>query len=447
MSVLERIQATDAVEYSSEADGQGSLSSSRSASEIRSALKHDVVARLGLSEVAQLVSGGSVERAREEIAVALHAALNAGEYSDVSQGEHELYVQEVIDEIVGLGPLQPLLDDPSITEIMVNGCESLYFEREGKNYPAKRVFETQEQIMLAMERILAPLGRRLDDANPLVNARLKDGTRVNAIIPPVALDGPMVTIRKFSDSIRTLDTLVTINSLPYWYAQLLRWAVRLRMDIAVAGGTGSGKTSLLNALSAEIPHEERIITIEDSAELQFGKGLHVVRLEARDASIEGTGEVSIRTLVTNALRMRPDRIVVGECRGSETIDMLQAMNTGHDGSLTTLHAGSAIEAISRLVLMARLGLDLPAALIEEQVATALDLIVMSRRMKDGSRTISSLSEVSRSSTGSVELDEVISFNVKDRTWHLVKCPSFIKKAVDEGMLSTKEVSEWQASCS
>lgn len=444
MSVLERVR--EQAPYIDESEFSESVAQ-RSRSEIRAALKADLVERLGLSEVATLVSAGASTRAREELSVACQAALNAGGYADVSPSDYEQLVREVIDEILGLGPLQPLLDDETITEVMINGTDSLYFERAGQLLPAERVFETREQIMLAVERILAPLGRRLDDASPIVNARLADGTRVNGVIVPIAVDGPYITIRKFSGKIRSLAALVKLNSLPAWYAQMLSWAVRLRSDIAVAGGTGSGKTTLLNALSAEIPPTERIVTIEDSAELQFEKGLHVVRLEARDASIEGTGAVTIRMLVTNALRMRPDRIVVGECRGAETIDMLQAMNTGHDGSLTTLHAGSEVEAISRLILMARLGLDLPAGLIEEQVATALDLIVMSRRMSDGSRVVSTVSEVSRSESGSVALREVVSFDVRARSWHLEHIPTFLVRAISEGILSQEEVAAWKSSCS
>lgn len=444
MSVLERVR--EQAPYIDESEFSESVAQ-RSRSEIRAALKADLVERLGLSEVATLVSAGASTRAREELSVACQAALNAGGYADVSPSDYEQLVREVIDEILGLGPLQPLLDDETITEVMINGTDSLYFERAGQLLSAERVFETREQIMLAVERILAPLGRRLDDASPIVNARLADGTRVNGVIVPIAVDGPYITIRKFSGKIRSLAALVKLNSLPAWYAQMLSWAVRLRSDIAVAGGTGSGKTTLLNALSAEIPPTERIVTIEDSAELQFEKGLHVVRLEARDASIEGTGAVTIRMLVTNALRMRPDRIVVGECRGAETIDMLQAMNTGHDGSLTTLHAGSEVEAISRLILMARLGLDLPAGLIEEQVATALDLIVMSRRMSDGSRVVSTVSEVSRSESGSVALREVVSFDVRARSWHLEHIPTFLVRAISEGILSQEEVAAWKSSCS
>lgn len=444
MGVLERVResATDAEAVASPIGGEVSAAVAAPV-EVRAALKRALVDRLGLREMASLVSSGDVVRARDELSVACVAAINAGEVAGAEAFDVEALVREVIDEVLGLGPLQPLLDDDSITEVMVNGCRSLYFERDGKLEQAERVFDSPEQIMLAIDRILAPLGRRLDDANPIVNARLSNGFRVNAVISPVAMEGPALTIRKFSGAIRSLPSLVGLGSLPAWYARLLGWAVRLRCDIAVAGGTGSGKTTLLNALSAEIDPRERIVTIEDSAELHFEEGLHVVRLEARDASIEGTGAVSIRTLVTNALRMRPDRIVVGEVRGEECIDMLQAMNTGHDGSLTTLHAGTAREAVSRLVLMARFGMDLPAALIEEQVATALDLIVMSRRMPDGSRVVSSTCEVGRDEAGGVALRELVSFDSATRSWRLVEVPRFVERAVREGLLGEGEVVEWR----
>ena len=414
--------------------------------ELAERLKQGLVERLGLTQVASIVSAGASDQVREELAVACRAVLCSGEFEQLEAAAADGLVRRVIDEIVGLGPLQPLLDDPTVTEVMVNGCGSLFYERDGRLLPAARAFDSPEQIMLVMDRILAPLGRRLDDASPIVNARLPNGFRVNAVIAPVAVDGPAVTIRKFSGALRTLESLVELGSLPTWYARLLSWAVRTRRDIAVAGGTGSGKTTLLNALSAEIPTDERIVTIEDSAELRFEEGLHVVRLEARDASIEGTGAVTIRALVTNALRMRPDRIVVGEVRGEECIDMLQAMNTGHDGSLTTLHAGSAVEAVSRLVLMARFGMDLPAELIEEQVATALDLIVMSRRMPDGSRVVSDACEVVRGASGEVELAEVVSFDAGDRSWRLVGEPSFLGDAVADGLLDAGEVEQWRSCC-
>ncbi|MDO4536750.1 MAG: CpaF family protein [Coriobacteriales bacterium] len=414
--------------------------------EARGRLKRDLVDRLGLSAVAALAQGDDIDSARSEIGVACDAVLNTGDYGMLSVEERETVVRQVLDEICGLGALQPLLEDPGITEVMVNGCDHLFYERDGELHAAERVFDTEDQIMLVIDRILAPLGRRLDKASPIVNARLANGDRVNAVAPPIAIDGPALTIRKFSHEIVTLERLTELGSLPAWYAQLLAWAVRVRQDIAVAGGTGSGKTTLLNALSCEIDPRERIVTIEDSAELRFDTHPNVVRLEARDASIEGTGEVTIRDLVKNALRMRPDRIVVGEVRSSETLDMLQAMNTGHDGSMTTLHAGTAQEAVSRLVLMARFGMDLPTDMLREQIATALDLIVMSRRLSDGSRCLSTLTAVECDEKGGVRLRECVHFDVATKAWHLLCEPPFIDEALREGQLTEGEVDRWRSHC-
>lgn len=407
-------------------------------------LKRELIGRLGLATVAEMVATPDMEQARSELRVTCQAILNEERFSRLSPHEREVLTTRVLDEVVGLGPIQPLLDDSSITEVMVNGCGALYYERDGLLYRAEVRFESADQILMVVDRILAPLGRRLDKSSPLVNARLANGDRVNAVAAPIALDGPYLTIRKFSNRITSMARLVELGSLPGWYATLLSWAVRLRKDIAVAGGTGSGKTTLLNALSCEIDHGERVITIEDSAELRFDRHAHVVRLEARDASIEGTGEVTIRDLVKNALRMRPDRIVVGEVRGPEAIDMLQAMNTGHDGSLTTLHAGTAEEAILRLVLMARFGMDLPAAIIEEQVATALDFLVLSSRQSDGSRRITSLSEVRRAQGGGVELIDVVTYDQAVDDWTLVQEPGFIERALEEKTLTIEEVRAWRS---
>ncbi len=436
MSVLERVRAH-------EDTGARAVEDRHRVARYRERLKHDLVERLGLSAVAALAANDDVSSARSEIGIACQAILNTGDYGDLDQDDREVLVQQVLDEVCGLGPLQPLLEDPEVTEVMVNGCERLFYERDGELHPAERVFDSADQIMLVIDRILAPLGRRLDKASPIVNARLANGDRVNAVAAPIAVDGPAVTIRKFSHRIVSLRQLVELGAVPQWYATLLGWAVRSRCDIAVAGGTGSGKTTLLNALSCEIDERERIVTIEDSAELRFDAHPNVVRLEARDASIEGTGEVTIRDLVKNALRMRPDRIVVGEVRGEEAIDMLSAMNTGHDGSLTTCHAGTAEEVVLRLVLMARFGMDLPTDIIEEQIASALDLIVMSRRMADGSRYLSSLSEVSRAQGGGVHLDECVTFEEPSRSWHLVREPSFVTRAVSDGLVSVGEVEAWR----
>ena len=414
--------------------------------EVKADIKRSVLERVGFAEVARMASGSDVARARRELRPAVEAVLNADVGLNVTGGERAAIIADVLDDVVGLGPLQRLLEDESITEIMVNGCSSSFIERAGSLSPLGALFETDEQIRVAIDRIISPLGRRIDERSPMVNARLANGYRVNAVIPPVAIDGPMLTIRKFSERISSLEHLVRLGSLPDWYARLLSCAVSLRQDLAVAGGTGSGKTTLLNALSCEIPTHERIVTIEDSAELKFSRHPHVVRLEAREASIEGEGEVSIRALVANALRMRPDRIVVGEVRGGEAIDMLQAMNTGHDGSLTTLHAGSAEETIVRLTLLSRYGIDLPGALIEEQIAMALDGIVMSVRTPDGKRFVSSYTGVSRAEDGGIELTEYVSFDAATGCWKLAREPPFIEEGLRSGALREKEVERWRSLC-
>ena len=440
MSVLERVREVES------SRGAGSASG-RDLRLARERLKASLVDRLGLATVAGMLCAEEPGQVRAELAVALEAILNTQGYEGLLDDERSLLVRQVVDEVCGLGPIQPLLEDASITEVMINGCDSIFYEREGELFEAETSFDSPEQIMIAIDRILAPLGRRLDRSSPLVSARLANGDRVNAVASPIAIDGPAVTIRKFSDRVRTLGRLVELGSVPGWYAQLLAWAVRARRSIAVAGSTGSGKTTLLNALSCEIPLGERIVTIEDSAELRFDAHPNVVSLETRDASIEGSGEITIRDLVKNALRMRPDRIVVGEVRGEECIDMLQAMNTGHDGSLTTLHAGSAQEAVLRLVLMARFGMDLPTALIEEQIATAVDLLVMARRMPDGTRVVASMSEVTRGPEGGVELGECVTFDESRRTWRLAREPLFVTTAVSEGVVGEREVMAWRERCS
>lgn len=437
MSVLERIRRT-----APEPDA-GAASAARLGA-LRSALRSDLIDRLGLDAIAHMLSTEDTSHVRSELAVTCSAILNDQRYDTLLAEERERLAREVIDGVCGLGPIQPLLDDDSVSEVIVNGPDTIFFEREGRLCRSDATFESTEQVLMAIDRILAPLGRRLDRANPIVNARLSNGDRVNAVADPVAINGPAVTIRKFSNRITSLERLVELGSIPSWYARLLTWAVRSRKDIAVAGGTGSGKTTLLNALSCEIDKGERIVTIEDSAELRFDAHPDVVRLEARDASIEGTGEITIRDLVKNALRMRPDRIVVGEVRSGETIDMLQAMNSGHDGSLTTLHAGTPEEAILRLVLMARFGMDLPTDIIEEQVATAIDLIVMSNRFPDGSRCITSMAGVSRAEDGGVSLETLVDFDQAARAWTLVREPPFVAQVVEAGVATEEEVRAWRS---
>lgn len=437
MSVLERVREVESTRGAAE---QAPVSLRL----VRERLKGALVERMGLSVIAGMLSSEDAKLVRDELGVALEAILNGRGFEGLLPDERDMLVRQVLDEVCGLGPIQSLLEDDEITEVMINGCSALFYEREGELHPAETVFDSPEQIMIVMDRILAPLGRRLDRSSPIVSARLANGDRVNAVASPVAIDGPAVTIRKFSARAWSLARLVDLGSIPSWFAELLSWAVRSRRSIAVAGGTGSGKTTLLNALSCEIPVTERIVTIEDSAELRFDTHPNVVRLEARGASIEGSGEITIRDLVKNALRMRPDRIVVGEVRGGECIDMLNALNTGHDGSLTTLHAGSAEEAVLRLILMARFGMDLPTALIEEQIATAIDLIVVTRRLSDGRRVVTSLSEVSRGEGGQALLDECVTFDFVDRTWALGHEPRFVGAALADGILTEEEVQRWRS---
>ncbi|MDQ6695506.1 MAG: CpaF family protein [Chloroflexota bacterium] len=317
--------------------------------------------------------------------------------------------EAVAAEILGFGPIEPLLKDNSINEIMVNGPNLVYIERHGRLEKTNIHFQNDEHVMRVIDRIVAPLGRRIDEASPYVDARLPDGSRVNAIIPPLALNGPVVTIRKFSKQPLTVDDLIRFGSMTPEMGTFLKACVEARLNIIVSGGTGSGKTTTLNVLSSFIPNDERIITVENAAELQLRQE-HVVTLESRPANIEGRGEVSIRDLVINCLRMRPDRIVVGECRGGETLDMLQAMNTGHDGSLTTLHANTPRDAMSRMetmVLMA--GMELPVKAIREQIASAVDLIVQQDRMKDGTRKIVSVTEVQGMEGDVVVMQEIFGF--------------------------------------
>ncbi len=318
--------------------------------------------------------------------------------------------QALLDSIVGFGPLSPLIRDKTISEIMINGPENVFVEQKGLIKRATTKFRDEAQLQVVIQRIVEPLGRHVDAASPMVDARLPDGSRVNAIIPPLALDGSDVTIRKFSDKKLGPEDLVKFGSMTNGMAEFLREAVRVRKNIVVSGGTGSGKTTLLNILSQFIPYGERVITVEDSAELKLDHE-NLCRLEARPANVEGKGRVSIRDLVINTLRMRPDRIVVGECRGAEALDMLQAMNTGHDGSLTTLHANTPRDALGRLenmVMMA--GFDLPSSAIREQIASAIDLIVQQTRLPDGSRKVVKITEITGREGDIVTMQDIFSFD-------------------------------------
>ncbi|HIE51560.1 MAG TPA: CpaF family protein, partial [Armatimonadetes bacterium] len=323
--------------------------------------------------------------------------------------ERSQVLNDILNEMVGLGPIEPLLSDPTISEVMVNGPDQVFVERNGRLELTEVKFRNNDHVLQIIEKIVAPLGRRIDEASPMVDARLKDGSRVNAIIPPLSLRGPCLTIRKFAADPFTINDLIQFGTLTPEVAQFLDAAVKARLNIVVSGGTGSGKTTTLNVLSAFIPNNERIVTIEDAAELQLRQE-HVVPLEARPPNIEGKGEITIRDLVRNALRMRPDRIVVGECRGGEALDMLQAMNTGHDGSLTTAHANNPRELLSRLetmVLMA--GMDLPLRAIREQIAAAIDLIIHQGRLRDGSRRIEYVTEVTGMEGDIITLQDLFVF--------------------------------------
>jgi pilus assembly protein CpaF len=311
----------------------------------------------------------------------------------LSRSERQRLFEQIVAEILGYGPIEPLLADETITEIMVNGPKNIYIERKGKLAKVNTSFESDEHLMRIIDRIVAPLGRRVDESSPYVDARLADGSRVNAIIPPLSLSGPVLTIRKFAKIPFTVENLIDFGTITPEAIEFLKACVISRLNVVVSGGTGSGKTTFLNVLSGFIPDDERIVTIENAAELQLRQE-HVVTLESRPPNIEGKGEVSIRDLVINTLRMRPDRIVVGECRGGEALDMLQAMNTGHDGSLTTVHSNSPRDTLSRLETMTLMaGMDLPLRAIREQVASAINLIVHQERMRDGSRKIVNIPEV------------------------------------------------------
>jgi len=354
--------------------------------------------------------GISFDRRREFIQLHLKDVYEQAHISLPADMQKSIF-QDVMNDMMGFGPIQPLLDDEEITEIMVNGPKKVYVEKKGQLERSNVTFDDDAHVMRIIDRIILPLGRRVDPDSPTVDARLPDGSRVNAVVPPVAIDGPSITIRKFRRDKLTIEQLVEYSSLTQNMAELLRACVLARLNIVISGGTGSGKTTLLNVLSGFIPENERIITIEDAAELQLQQD-HVLRLETRPASVDGSGETTIRDLVRNSLRMRPDRIVVGECRGGEALDMLQAMNTGHDGSLTTLHANTPRDALSRLetlVLMA--GMDLPLKVVRQQISSAVDLIVQLSRLKDGTRKVAAITEVAGMEGDTIVLTDVFKFDI------------------------------------
>jgi pilus assembly protein CpaF len=375
--------------------------------ELKNQVHMQVIASLGPQIFDQRLDDAEL---RERVVAEIRTLLSVE--TTIARDDRESLISEIADDIVGYGPLERLLADDSVTEIMVNGPNDVWIERQGRLYQTSVRFADDSHLRRIINKIVAQIGRRVDEASPMADARLPDGSRVNAIIPPLSLSGPLLTIRKFSKRRLTLEDLVNLKTLSSTAVEFLKLCIRAELNVLISGGTGTGKTTLLNALSAAIPDDDRIITIEDAAELQLQQR-HVLRLESRPRNIEGEGEVSIRQLLRNSLRMRPDRIIVGEIRGTETVDMLQAMNTGHDGSLCTVHANSPRDALHRvetMVLMA--GIELPVRAIRQQASAALDLIVHLDRLHDGVRRVTSITEVQRMESDVITLQDLFEFKVE-----------------------------------
>ncbi|MDX6613194.1 MAG: pilus assembly protein CpaF [Blastocatellia bacterium] len=384
--------------------GNGDSNGQDSFQEMKSRLHRALINRMDLTKLTSMAP----EQLNAEVS-RLAESLLASEAMPLSAMEREKLVNEVQHELFGLGPLEPLLTDSSISDILVNGPDSIYIERRGKLEVTNVAFKDNDHLMRVIERIVSSVGRRIDESSPMVDARLQDGSRVNAIIPPLSIDGPVLSIRRFGAEPLRMNSLIENRALTKEIADMLEMCVRARLNLVISGGTGAGKTTLLNALSAYIPENERIVTIEDSAELQLQQP-HVVRLETRPPNIEGRGEVTQRDLVRNALRMRPDRIVIGEVRGGEAIDMLQAMNTGHDGSLTTIHANTPRDALSRLETMIQMtGMRLGERAMRQQVAAAIEIVLQVARLSDGSRRITSISEITGMEGETITMQEIFQF--------------------------------------
>jgi pilus assembly protein CpaF len=384
----------------SPSDGTGQ----HSFQEMKSRLHRTLINRMDLTKLSTLTP----DQVHAEVSRLAEIVL-AQEAMPLSISERDRLVNDVQHELFGLGPLEPLLKDPTISDILVNGHDVIYIERRGKIEATNVRFKDDEHLMRVIERIVSSVGRRIDESSPMVDARLQDGSRVNAIIPPLSIDGPVVSIRRFGADPLRMSSLIDNKALTKDIADMLQMVVTARLNVLISGGTGAGKTTLLNALSAFIPENERIVTIEDSAELQLQQP-HVVRLETRPPNIEGRGEVTQRDLVRNALRMRPDRIVIGEVRGGEAIDMLQAMNTGHDGSLTTIHANTPRDAMARIETMIQMtGMRLSDRAMRQQIASALNLVVQVARMSDGSRRVTSISEITGMEGETITMQEIFQY--------------------------------------
>jgi pilus assembly protein CpaF len=379
-------------------------SSDRAYQDLKLRIHRELLDRIDLDNLGRM----DLERAGAELRAAIGHLIEE-QAVPLSQRDREQLRDEILHEVRGLGPIEPLMRDPEVSDILVNTSRQVYVERQGKLEPTPVIFRDDAHLMQIIDRIVSRVGRRVDESSPMVDARLPDGSRVNAIIPPLALDGPLLSIRRFGRVPLTVEDLIRLGSLTHDIAEVLRAMVRARLNLLISGGTGSGKTTLLNCLSSFIPDVERIITIEDSAELQLQQP-HVVRLETRPPNVEGRGEVTQRELVRNTLRMRPDRIIVGEVRGAEVLDMLQAMNTGHDGSISTIHSNSARDSLNRLEMMMQMsGFELPIRAMRQQIALALDVIVQTGRMSDGTRKVTAVNEVVGIEGDTIALQDLFTF--------------------------------------
>ena len=373
---------------------------------LKTAVHHELIRRMDLEKLSAIQADETGGRQR---LLSIILQLIGEQSAPLSTLDRDRLAQDILDEVFGLGPLEPLLHDPTVSDILVNTYKNVYVERRGVIEKTDIAFKDEAHLMHIIDKIVSAVGRRIDESSPMVDARLLDGSRVNIVIPPLAVDGPLLSIRRFGSTPLTADDLLRYRTLTPQMLETLRSAVRARLNIVISGGTGSGKTTLLNVLSGYISNAERIVTIEDSAELQI-KQEHVARLECRPPNLEGKGAIRQRELVINALRMRPDRIILGEVRGEEALDMLQAMNTGHDGSITTIHANNPRDAIARIETMAMMGsITLPAAAIRAQIASAIDLIVQVSRMSDGSRRVTHISEITGTSGDVISLQDIYLF--------------------------------------
>lgn len=445
MSLLERIQKEKNVETVETSSAQKVRKPAAPKidpfDELKARIHTKIIEEINTNSFKENVAEEQEESLEKDISEIVERFLE-DEGTFITKLEKQKLISEIIDETIGFGPINQLIHDPGVSEIMVNGPDKVYIEKKGKLVLSDVTFKDDQHIMKVIEKIVAPLGRRIDESSPMVDARLPNGSRVNVIIPPLSLNGPTITIRKFSEKPFSVKDLINFGTVTPEVAILLKACVEGRLNIVVSGGTGSGKTTTLNVISSFIPEDERIVTIEDAAELQLMQE-HVIRLETRPPNIEGKGAITIRDLVRNSLRMRPDRIIVGEVRSGEALDMLQAMNTGHDGSLTTGHANSPRDMLARLETMVMMaGMELPMKAIREQVASAIDLIVQQSRLRDGSRRITHITEVTGMEGDVITMQDIFLFkqHSRDERGHIIGellptglKPKFIEKMEDAGI--------------